>query len=108
MVSHEDTPIGLFRACLGNLHYEDCRVLKTAIGAADYFPEGFLFRPHPATKTQLTQVSCSTGKKGKKIANAIGLAYPPIGVFSTVTDTLTLPSTFCQAEKRHWNVSVHG
>lgn len=34
-----------------NLPNEDCRALKTANGAADYFPEGVVFRPRPARMT---------------------------------------------------------
>jgi hypothetical protein len=35
------------------LSSEDCRALKTAIGTANYFPEGILFRSHPTNMAEL-------------------------------------------------------
>jgi hypothetical protein len=68
---------------LGNPPYEDCRALETANGAAGYFPLRVLYFTHTrqAMTNEFTQLSRNAREKGKKKANAFGLAWPPIGVF---------------------------
>jgi hypothetical protein len=53
-------------------------VLKTARGAADYFPEGIVFRPHPTNNVRNYAL-----KLDKRKAKAVGMALPPLRVFST-------------------------
>ena len=60
-LEHVKSPTGLSGAVSGSLHNEDCRALETAVGAAGYFPFGFVFRPYPASSDKFF-----TSVKGQK------------------------------------------
>lgn len=71
---------------------------KTAKGAADYFPFRVLYFAHTRqTRADSPKFPACRWEKGKKKANAFGLAWPPFGVFGPFTATLTKPCRESQA-----------
>ncbi|MEE0814505.1 MAG: hypothetical protein U0M13_02485, partial [Desulfovibrio fairfieldensis] len=78
-LTRHDASKGTFQVHKGNPQRENCRTLKTALGAADYLPQRVLYFIHARQTCQEFYP-----EKGQKKRPDFRMAWPPRGFFRAV------------------------